>query len=95
MPTYQYECRNCGYSFEAVQHMSDPPLSICPQCGKEIRRVINGGIGVIFKGPGFYVTDNAKSSSMITGHKHSEPKADVKSVPKQAGSSPAKQKAAS
>jgi hypothetical protein len=37
--------------------MSDDPLSICPQCGKELRRLINGGSGVIFKGSGFYVTD--------------------------------------
>jgi len=37
--------------------MSDEPLKICPECGKAIRRLINGGTGVIFKGGGFYVTD--------------------------------------
>jgi predicted nucleic acid-binding Zn ribbon protein len=42
--------------------MNDDPLRSCPQCGKEIRRVINGGSGIIFKGSGFYVTDNSKKS---------------------------------
>jgi putative FmdB family regulatory protein len=57
MPTYEYECKSCGHGFEVFQSMSDAPLKICPQCGREIRRLINGGTGVIFKGAGFYVTD--------------------------------------
>ncbi|WP_010253681.1 FmdB family zinc ribbon protein [Treponema primitia] len=62
MPTYEYECKSCGHSFEIIQSMKDDPLKICPQCGKEVRRVINGGGGIIFKGSGFYVTDNSKRS---------------------------------
>ncbi|MDR0730303.1 MAG: zinc ribbon domain-containing protein [Treponema sp.] len=61
MPTYEYECKTCGYTFDVFQNMSDDPLKDCPQCGKEIRRLINGGTGVIFKGSGFYVTDKNKS----------------------------------
>jgi putative FmdB family regulatory protein len=57
MPTYEYECKDCGHTFDAFQSMSDAPLKICPECGKEVRRLINGGSGVIFKGSGFYVTD--------------------------------------
>jgi putative FmdB family regulatory protein len=57
MPTYEYECKSCGHSFDAFQSINDEPLSSCPQCGKEIRRIINGGSGIIFKGQGFYVTD--------------------------------------
>jgi putative FmdB family regulatory protein len=57
MPTYEYKCKSCGHSFEAFQSMSDASLTDCPLCGKEVRRVINGGSGVIFKGSGFYVTD--------------------------------------
>ena len=60
MPTYEYECKNCGHGFEVFQSMSDPPLKDCPECGKEIRRLIFGGTGVIFKGSGFYVTDKGK-----------------------------------
>jgi hypothetical protein len=43
--------------------MSASPLRVCPQCGKELRRLINGGIGTIFKGSGFYVTDKKGSGS--------------------------------
>jgi len=58
MPTYEYECRACGYSFERVQNMSDDPVRDCPECGKDVRRLIFGGSGVIFKGSGFYVNDS-------------------------------------
>ena len=63
MPTYDYLCSKCGYRFEAVQKISDPPLSRCPECRGKVRRLIGGGIGVIFRGSGFYVTDNRSSSS--------------------------------
>jgi hypothetical protein len=49
--------------------MIDAPLKECPQCGREVRRLINGGGGVIFKGSGFYVTDKggkAKTGSSKT-----------------------------
>ncbi|HOX33404.1 MAG TPA: zinc ribbon domain-containing protein [Spirochaetales bacterium] len=62
MPTYEYECNSCGKSFEAFQSMSDEPISSCPACGKKVRRVINGGTGIIFKGSGFYVNDSRKPS---------------------------------
>jgi len=60
MPTYEYECKVCGHAFEVFQAMSDQPLKDCPKCGKEVRRLIFGGTGVIFKGSGFYVTDKGK-----------------------------------
>ncbi len=60
MPTYEYECTNCGHTFEVFQKMSDPPVENCPQCGEKVRRLINGGSGIIFKGSGFYVTDTKK-----------------------------------
>jgi len=63
MPTYEYECKTCSFSFETFQSMSEPPLKDCPKCGKEIRRLIFGGTGVIFKGSGFYVTDKSKAES--------------------------------
>jgi putative FmdB family regulatory protein len=61
MPTYEYECKECGHGFEVFQAMSDQPIKECPECGKEVRRLIFGGTGVIFKGSGFYVTDKGKS----------------------------------
>jgi putative FmdB family regulatory protein len=67
MPTYEYECRSCGHTFDAFQSIKDEPLKICPQCGREIRRLINGGTGVIFKGSGFYVTDKSKGAARPAG----------------------------
>ena len=59
MPTYDYECTKCGHTFEAIQSMSDDALAKCPSCGKNgLRRLIGGGLGVIYKGSGFYVTYN-------------------------------------
>jgi len=79
MPNYDYECKSCGYTFEVFQNMSDPLLKSCPKCGKSVRRLIGGGMGIIFKGSGFYVTDNKKSSSMLTsGGKSSEEKTSEK-----------------
>ena len=62
MPTYGYECKSCKHTFDVFQSIKDEPLKICPKCGKELRRLINGGGAIIFKGKGFYVNDkNAKS----------------------------------
>ena len=62
MPTYDYECNQCGRVFEVFQNMSDDPLSSCEECGGAVRRLIGGGLGIIFKGSGFYVTDNKSGS---------------------------------
>jgi putative FmdB family regulatory protein len=69
MPTYEYECKSCGHSFETFQSMNDDPLKVCPQCGKELRRLINGGSGIIFKGSGFYVTDKKGSGAASSAPK--------------------------
>lgn len=58
MPTYQYQCKKCGYVMEELQKITDPPLIRCPNCDTDnLARVIGGGTGVIFKGSGFYLTD--------------------------------------
>ncbi len=62
MPTYEYECTQCNYIFEAFQKITDKPLKKCPKCGGKLRRLISGGAGLIFKGSGFYVTDYKKSN---------------------------------
>ncbi|MEN6500343.1 MAG: FmdB family zinc ribbon protein [Rectinema sp.] len=73
MPTYEYECRKCSYTFEAFQPINDAPIKTCPLCGGEVRRLIGGGSGVIFKGSGFYITDSKRAQSMTTGAKSSSP----------------------
>ncbi|MFI5237256.1 MAG: FmdB family zinc ribbon protein [Ignavibacteriales bacterium] len=64
MPTYDYKCLNCNFTFEHFQPMSAEPLADCPKCGGTLKRVIGAGAGPIFKGSGFYQTDyKGKSSS--------------------------------
>ncbi len=62
MPTYDYECGNCGHVFEAFQSISEKPLSKCPKCRGKVKRCIGAGAGVIFKGSGFYQTDYRSES---------------------------------
>jgi len=92
MPTYEYECTKCGHTFEILQSISADPLSRCPKCKGRVRRLIGGGMGVIFKGSGFYTTDYKKSSSLTGGNgssgKEHKEKAGEKAAP------PAKEPAA-
>ncbi len=63
MPTYDYECSQCGHKWEEFQSITAKPLRKCPECGKlKAKRVIGAGGGVIFKGSGFYQTDYRSSS---------------------------------
>jgi putative FmdB family regulatory protein len=89
MPTYGYECKSCGYTFDVFQSMSDEPVKVCPECGKEVRRLINGGTGIIFKGSGFYVTDKGKGNSSSKGPTAPTGPAAPASPEKTSGSSPA------
>lgn len=62
MPIYLYECDSCGLRFEKMQRMTEEPLTDCPECDGQVRRIIQP-VGIIFKGSGFYVTDNRQGSS--------------------------------
>jgi len=67
MPLYEYQCKDCGVRFERRQHVDDEPTKVCPECGGKVHRLIQP-VGIIFKGSGFYVTDNrAKSSTSKSG----------------------------
>ena len=66
MPTYQYQCTDCGEPLEIQQSFTDDALTECPACGGRLRKVFNA-VGVVFKGSGFYVNDSkSKSSSTST-----------------------------
>ncbi|BFV57675.1 hypothetical protein KCMC57_up27790 [Kitasatospora sp. CMC57] len=62
MPTYQYQCTECGTGLEAVQKFTDDALTTCPECQGRLRKVFSA-VGVVFKGSGFYRTDSRSSSS--------------------------------
>ena len=57
MPTYQYRCTECAAELEAFQKFTDPALTECPDCTGALRKVYSA-VGVVFKGSGFYATDN-------------------------------------
>jgi putative FmdB family regulatory protein len=62
VPTYQYACTTCGEQVEAVQRFDDEPLSVCPACGGNLRKVFSP-VGIVFKGSGFYRTDSRKAAA--------------------------------
>ncbi len=68
MPTYDYECLACKHKFELFQMMSAKPIKKCPKCGKaKVKRLIGSGMGIIFKGSGFYETDYKRKENNRLG----------------------------
>ena len=72
MPTYDYKCKKCSHTFEYFQTMSDALLELCPECKGDLRRLISGGSGLIFKGSGVYLTDYANKDSSKSKTKSDE-----------------------
>ncbi|MEU6230680.1 FmdB family zinc ribbon protein [Streptomyces sp. NPDC047042] len=62
MPTYQYQCTECGEGLEAVQKFTDDALTECPACNGRLKKVFSA-VGIVFKGSGFYRNDSRGSSS--------------------------------
>ncbi len=94
MPLYEYECIECGKNHEVIQKFSDKPLSACPECGGEVKKLISN-TSFVLKGTGWYVTDYASpekkkeqksgtetsvnaSSETKSESKNSEPKSEAK-----------------
>jgi len=71
MPLYEYECEACQKRFERIQKFSDPPIDVCPNCGKGPVRKLLSSPAIQFKGSGFYITDYAKKSSSEASGKSS------------------------
>lgn len=76
MPTYAYRCQECDHAFDAFQKITESPLIDCPDCKKNtLARIPSGGIGLAFKGSGFYITDYASDK------KPAQPKASQECCP--------------
>jgi putative FmdB family regulatory protein len=95
MPTYEYECRSCKHTFEAFQSIKDEPIKKCPKCGKSVRRLFGGGMGIIFKGSGFYTTDYKHSSAGTSGNGSSRSESKSESKPESKGDSKSESKSSS
>jgi putative FmdB family regulatory protein len=66
MPLYEYQCESWCHRFERIQKFSDPPLTVCPNCGGPVRKLLSSP-AIQFKGSGFYITDYAKSGKGSEG----------------------------
>ena len=71
MPTYQYQCTECGAALEVIQSFTDDTLTECPECAGRLRKVFNA-VGVVFKGSGFYRNDS-RSTTTSSDTPKSEP----------------------
>jgi putative FmdB family regulatory protein len=67
MPVYTYRCENCGFQFDKFQKFVDQPLTRCPECEKKTLRKVYSPVGIVFKGSGFYSTDNRSPSGASRG----------------------------
>jgi len=63
MPIYAYKCSACGYAHDTLQKMSDPPLTVCPECGQSTYSKQVTAAGFQLKGSGWYVTDFRNNGS--------------------------------
>jgi putative FmdB family regulatory protein len=68
VPTYQYQCTDCGEALEARQSFTDDALTVCPACQGSLRKVFNA-VGVVFKGSGFYRNDSRNSGKSTVAAK--------------------------
>ena len=62
LPIYEYECGQCQFNFERKQGFDEEPVAMCPNCQAKARRVFHP-VPVIFRGSGFYITDNRKGEA--------------------------------
>ena len=89
MPKYQYRCDDCGADLEVFQKFTDDALTQCPECEGRLKKVFSA-VGVVFKGSGFYKTDNRSSTPNA-----STTKSETTSKPDKADSKPAKAESSS
>jgi len=93
VPKYQYQCKDCGEALEVQQSFTDDALTVCPNCGGDLRKVFNA-VGVVFKGSGFYRNDSRSSSSSSDtakpAAKDSSPSSSSSSESSSTSSTPAK-----
>ena len=103
MPTYQYHCTKCDQEFDVFQSMTENALTTCRKdvCrmnkwGKgKVKKLISAGAGLIFKGSGFYITDDRSESYKEAAKKESSAAAPASgdSKPSESKAAPAKAEA--
>ena len=81
MPIYEYRCSECGFQEEYLQKVSEPPLSVCPSCGKATFKKLLSAAGFQLKGSGWYATDFRNSGTKAAKAGDSKPGATADSKP--------------
>lgn len=76
MPIYEYRCASCGFQNEYLQKVSDPILSVCPQCGSNAFKKLLTAAGFQLKGSGWYATDFKAGGATAADKKDAEAKPD-------------------
>jgi putative FmdB family regulatory protein len=98
VPTYSYQCTECGDRFDIVQAFTDDALTTCKRCSGRLRKLFNS-VGVVFKGSGFYRTDSResgkKSSSSSNGSSSTDSGSGEKSSSSEKSSSGSSDKSSS
>jgi len=94
VPIYEYRCATCGFQKEYLHKVSDPLLSICPECGKATFGKMLTSAGFQLKGGGWYATDfkhsGAKPAAKSDGPSAAAAKAETKTESTDAGKSDSK-----
>jgi putative FmdB family regulatory protein len=92
MPIYAYRCESCGFTKDALQKVSDAPLTDCPSCGKPTLKKQVTAAGFQLKGTGWYVTDfrngSGGTSAPAQGENKSEAKSETKAEAKPEAAAP-------
>jgi putative FmdB family regulatory protein len=76
MPIYEYRCAACGHEIEALQKLSDAPLTECPSCHKAELKKLLSAAGFQLKGSGWYATDFRNSGAKPAAKDKSPAKSD-------------------
>jgi putative FmdB family regulatory protein len=90
MPTYAYRCPKCGHEFQKFRKMTVKARPKCPECGTTAVSKITGGVGLHFKGSGFYITDYKAGQKGQGGQEGQKPAAESKAETKKTDAKPKK-----
>ena len=89
MPIYEYRCAKCGHQEEHLQKVSEPPMTVCPGCGKASYKKLLSAAGFQLKGSGWYATD-FRNKGAKAADKKSDAKTEAKSETKSEGKTESK-----
>ena len=96
MPLYEYLCHRCGKNFEVIQKFADEALTVHPECGGEVERLVSAP-ALQFKGSGWYINDYGSGKTSVPDSKNgssakngkTESKPETKSESSKSESKPA------